>query len=416
MLRGSDRTLTASRKRHRARNTLVIIQVALALVMLVGAGLMIRTLVALHAVKPGFADPAHVQLARITIPEAQVKDPEAPFRMQEAIRDRIAALPGVAAVSFANRAPMESDESNDLILAEDRSDATGGVQPIRRYKFVAPGFFQTVGTSFVAGRDFTWNDLQIRRPVAIVSENLARELWGKPSAALGKRIRENRAEPWREIIGVVGDVHDDGVHDRAPTIAYWPVLMERFWGNRVFVQREVTFAIRSSRAGTEPFLEDLRKAVWTVNASLPLIEVRTLEDVYGRSLARASFTLVMLTIAATMALLLGIIGVYGVISYAVTQRTREIGVRLALGAQPWELKRMFVRYGLVLSGIGLVCGASAALALSRLMTSLLFGISALDPVTYVAVSLVLVSSGALASYVPARKVIAVDPVQALRSE
>jgi ABC-type antimicrobial peptide transport system permease subunit len=174
--------------------------------------------------------------------------------------------------------------------------------------------------------------------------------------------------------------------------------------------------IRSPRAGTEQFLNELNETVWAVNANLPLAQVRTLGDLYDRSLARTSFTLVMLAVAGATALLLGLVGIYGVISYAVTQRTREIGIRAALGAQQTDLKRMFVRDGLLLAVAGVICGLGAAVALTRFMSTLLFGVHALDVTTYVAVSLVLGAAAALASYVPARRAATVDPVIALRAE
>jgi ABC-type antimicrobial peptide transport system permease subunit len=174
--------------------------------------------------------------------------------------------------------------------------------------------------------------------------------------------------------------------------------------------------IRSDRAGTESFLNQVRQAVWAVNSSLPVASVRTMQEVYGESLARTSFTLVMLAIAGGMALALGIIGIYGVISYAVSQRKREIGIRLALGAQPSELKKMFLRYGLTLAGAGVAIGLVAAVGLMSLMKSLLFGISPLDPITYVAVPAILVVAAVLASYLPARRASAVDPVEALKAE
>jgi ABC-type antimicrobial peptide transport system permease subunit len=180
--------------------------------------------------------------------------------------------------------------------------------------------------------------------------------------------------------------------------------------------RSVTFVIRSDRAGSEGFLNQVRQAVWSVNPNLPLASVRTMREIYDRSLARTSFTLVMLGIAGAMALVLGIIGIYGVISYAVSQRRREIGIRLALGAQPGELRRMFVRHGLVLAGIGVAIGLVAATGLMRLMKSLLFGISPLDPVIYAAVPIVLVLAAVLASYLPARRAAVVDPVEALRAD
>jgi putative ABC transport system permease protein len=415
-LRGGGRALSHSRERHRARNVLVVAQIALALVLLVGSGLMIRTFQKLRSVQPGFAQPGQVQLLRISIPETQVSQPEQVMRMQNAILDKLAAIPGVQSVAFANGAPLEGFNSNDVLWAEDKTYAPGQIPPIRRFRFMSPGYLQTLGTPLIAGRDFTWTDLYGLRNVAIVSENLARELWGSPTAALGKRIREGMNDPWREVVGVADDVYDNGVNEAAPTIVYWPVLMGPFWADQVRVSRGGAFVIRTSRAGTETFLADARKAVWSVNPNLPVFLVRTLGDIYDQSMQRTSFTLVMLGIAGGMALVLGIVGIYGVISYAVSQRTREIGIRMALGAEDGALKRMFVRHGLILAAIGVSIGLGAAAGVTRLMSSLLFGVTALDPATYVVVPIMLAAAAMLASYVPARRVVRVDPVNALRAE
>jgi hypothetical protein len=251
----------------------------------------------------------------------------------------------------------------------------------------------------------------------MVSENLARELWGTPSAAVGKRIREFPPMPWREVIGVIEDVRENGVHEKAPGIVYWPSMMDNIFGpSPLDVVRTMTFVVRSDRTGTEGFLNQVRQAVWSVNSSLPLASVRTMQEVYGQSLARTSFTLVMLGIAGAMALVLGVIGIYGVISYTVSQRRREIGIRLALGAQQGELRTMFVQHALVLAGIGVAIGLGAALGLTQLMKSLLFGISPMDPPTYAVVPVLLMASAALAAYLPARQAASVDPTEALRAE
>jgi len=415
-LRGGGRTMSHGRERHRARNTLVVVQVALALVLLVGSGLMIRTFQALRSVQPGFTLPEQVQMLRLTIPEAQVRDPERVMRMQNEMLDKLAAIPGVSSIGFASAAPLEGFNSNDLVYAEDKDYAAGQIPPIRRFRFISPGFLNATGTALVAGRDFTWTDLYEKRHVAMVSENLAREMWGQPRAALGKRVREGSNDPWREIVGVVHDVYDDGMQQKPPAFAYWPAMMDNFWGDPVHIDRGGVFVIRTNRAATESFLAEARQAIWSVNANLPVFLVRTLKDVYDRSLARTSFTLVMLAIAGAMALVLGLVGIYGVIAYAVSQRTREIGIRIALGAQPAALRRMFVRHGLLLAGIGAVIGLAAASALTRLMSSLLFGITALDPATYGVVSALLIAAAVLASYLPARRATAVDAVLALRSD
>jgi predicted permease len=390
--------------------------VALALVLLIGSGLMIRTFQALRNIQPGFTHPEELQLLRININEAQVKEPDQVMRMESAMMDKLAAIPGVTSVTFANAAPLEGFNSNDVLFAEDKVYSVGQIPPLRRYRFTTPGFFKTTGTLLIAGRDFTWTDLYEKRRVAMVSENMAREMWGEPSAALGKRIREGAADPWREIVGVVGDVYDDGAQQKPPAFAYWPAMMDAFYGPQGRITRGGSFLVRTKRAGNESFLNEARQAIWSVNSNLPIFLVRTVQDLYDQSMARTSFTLVLLAIAGVMALVLGIVGIYGVIAYAVTQRTREIGIRMALGAQPAGLQKMFVRHGLLLAGIGAVIGLGTAAGITRLMSSLLFGVTALDPLTYAGVAAILIAAAALASYFPARRATAVDPLEALRAE
>jgi hypothetical protein len=252
----------------------------------------------------------------------------------------------------------------------------------------------------------------------MVSENFARESWGSALAAMGKRIRQFPNMPWLNVIGVAQDVRHNGVDEKAPVTVYWPVMLNDPYTSKPLIDapHSVTFVIRSERAGKQNFIADVQRAVWSVNGNLPLASVQTMQDLYGQSLARTSFTLVMLGIAGTMALALGIIGIYGVISYAVAQRTREIGIRLALGAQKSELKWMFVRAALGLTAVGIVVGMGTAAALMQLMKSLLFGISPVDPFTYLTVPLILAGAALLASYLPARRAAAVDPVDALRAE
>jgi predicted permease len=417
-LRSAGRNSSVSRERHRVRNVLVVAQVAMALVLLVSAGLMIRTFQALRTVEPGFADPQHLQTVRISIPTSLVKDPQRVLRIQNDVVEKLSAIPGVNSAAFASEMPMEGIDSNwDNIYAEGKTYPANEIPPLRLFTYVSPGFFRTNGTRVVAGRELTWTDVWETRPVVIVSESLAHELWGDPSAALGKRVREFPNLPWREVIGVIQDVRRNGVQEKAPEIVYWPSLMPYLYGpGGPQAVRTVTFTVRSDRAGTAAFLDQVRQAVWSVNSNLPVAAVRTMQDIYDQSLARTSFTLVMLGIAGGMALVLGIIGIYGVIAYAVSQRRREIGIRLALGADPGELKQMFVRYGLTLAAVGVGIGLITAVGLTRLMKSLLFGISPLDPLTYAAVPIVLVAATVLASYLPARRAAAVDPVEALKAE
>jgi predicted permease len=414
----ANRTASAGRVRQRSRNMLVVAQVAMALVLLVSALLMIRTFVALRNVEPGFADAAHVETMQIWIPDLLVPDAQMTTRTQNSIADKLAAIPGVTSVGFASAVPMDGNDPNWDEIGVEGKNYEGGEPPLRLFDYVSPGYFKTAGTRLVAGRDFTWDDLYGLRPTVMVSENFARQSWGSAAAAVGKRMRQFKNMPWQVVIGVVEDVRVHGVDQDAPPVVYWPAMLNSPYTSQpsIEVERAVTFVIHSSRAGNEGFLSEMHQAVWSVNSNLPLASVQTMQDIYSKSLARTSFTLVMLAIAGSMALALGIIGIYGVISYTVAQRTREIGIRLALGAQRDKLKWMFVRSALVLTVVGVVIGLGTAAALMQLMKSLLFGISPLDPFTYFTVPLILAASAAIASYLPARRAAAVDPVEALRAE
>jgi predicted permease len=311
---------------------------------------------------------------------------------------------------------MDGSQSNDPIFAKDKNYASGELPPIRRYKFISPDYLKTLGMKLVAGRDYSWTDIYEKRHVVMISENMAREMWGSAEAAIGKQVTERPNGVWREVVGVVGDVRDNGVNEKAPTTVYWPLLVEKLWDDDVRATRGGVFILRTGRAGSEGLLTEARQAIWSVNNSLPVYRVRTLKTIYDGSMGRTSFTLTMLGIAGGMALILGVVGIYGVIAYAVTQRTREIGIRMALGAEHSGLRAMFVRDGLVLAGIGSVIGLASAAALTNLMSSLLFGVKALDPVTYAVVSAFLIAAAALASYIPARRASSVDPLEALRAD
>ena len=417
-LRSSGRTLSASRERHRARNLLVVAQVGMALVLLVSAGLMIRTFVALRNVQPGFTHPEHLQVLRLSFPRSLVADPERVTRMQNDITDRLAVIPGVASAGFADQMPMEGYDSDwDTILVEGRNYSPNEIPPLQLYRHVSPGFFKTAGTRMVADRDLTWSDVYNRLPVGLVSENFAREMWGSAANAVGKRFREFEGEPWREVIGVVQDVYENGVNQKAPEIIYWPSMAQNlFGGNQLDTIRSATFIIRTDRTGSQAFLDQVRRTIWSVNSSLALASLRSMQDVYDLSLARTSFTLVMLGIAGAMALILGIIGLYGVISYIVGQRTHEIGIRIALGAQPLEILQMVLSQGGKLAAAGIALGLIAAFVLTRLMVTILFGVTPADPATFAAVVAVLLSVALFASWLPARRAMRVDPMVALRYE
>jgi len=416
-LHAGGRSSSGSRERLRARGVLVVVQVALALVLLVGAGLMIRTFQALNDVHPGFSRPGEVQTVQVTIPQASVPDAELTVRGQQEILDRLAALPGVTSAAYTSAVPMGGGFTADLLVPEGKTFGEGNPPRGRQFRFVSPGLFGTLGIPLVAGRDLTWTDVYQRRPFVLISENLARQEWGGARDALGKRLRgASSQDQWREIIGVVGDTRDWSLSRPTTEIVYTPVLAERLFNAPTFLWRPATYTIRSSRAGTPSLLDEIQQAVWAVDADLPLVNPRTMQDVVEESLARTSFTLVLLAIAGAMALLVGAIGIYGVVSYAVAQRTREVGIRIALGAPIADVRRLFVRQGLGLTALGVVVGLGGAAALTRAMSALLFEVSPLDPATYAAVSLVLIVAAALATYLPSRRAARVDPIEALRGE
>lgn len=415
-LKEGGRSQSEGRERHRARSALVVSQVALALVLLISSGLMIRTFDALRRVQPGFVRPAEVLTLRISVPNAEVNDDEGAIRLHEQMLHRLEQIPGIDAVGLTTSVTMGGNDSNDPIFVEDVPSPEGQIPPVRRYKWIGPDYFSTMGNPILYGRDITWADVYERRPVVMLTENLAREYWPDPARAIGRRIRESPKGIWREVIGIVGNEHDDGADQKATPTAYWPLMQDRWWGERTFVARSLTYVIRSPRVETPTFLKEVQQAIWSVNANLPVANVRLLSDIHAESMARTSFTLVMLGTAAGVALLLGLVGIYGVIAYSVAQRTREIGIRIALGAPHGEVRGMFVRHGLRLTGVGLAIGLVAAMALTRLMSSLLFGVSAVDPATFAAVAVALGVIALLASYLPARRASSVDPVEALRWE
>ena len=305
---------------------------------------------------------------------------------------------------------MDGEDNGNYVAIEEFPDPEGTMVKLRRFKSVGPGYFETMGNRLVAGRAIAWDDILEQRPVVIISEPLAREYWGEPAKAIGKRVRGSSPQfPWREIIGVSGNERDDGVTQPPTAIVYWPMLNESYrW-------RTMAYAVRSTRVGTPGFLRELEQAVWSVNPDLPLASVQTLEEIQASSMTQTSFALVMLGIAASVALLIGVVGIYGVIAYAAAQRTREIGLRMALGAQTGDVRKMFLRHGLRLTVTGIAIGIGIAIMLMRVMSAFLFGVGPMDPVTYAAVSAALVGIALLATYLPARRAARVDPVVALRA-
>ncbi len=400
----SVRGATQGVQQLRTQNMLVVTQVALAFVLLVASGLTIRSFLALRAVTPGFTHPEWIQTVRLVVP-AQISDTDRMLREQSEILKRLSAIPGVAESGFASGLPMEWEYRNGVLIDVEGKPVVGGVSPNRAVVRISPGLLRAQGTRLLAGRDFTWEDILGRRGVALVSENMARENWGGPAKALGKRIRQGSDSPWLEVVGVAENVHSEGVNLPPPATVYF-----RAGGHGA------TFAIRSERAGSEAFLREIAAAIHAVDPDLPLARVRTLNEVYKRSLARTSFLLILLGIAGAMALALATIGVYGALAYAVGQRRREVGIRIALGAEPGALKWLFVRRGLVLNFAGGMSGLALAVGLSRWISSLLFGIAPRDPLTYMVAGALIGATAVAASYIPARQAAAVDPMETLRSE
>ena len=409
-LKEGGRSSSDGPARHRTRNALVVTQVALALTLLVVSGLMIRTFVAMRQVAPGFTRPEDVQTFRVAIPRQLIADTEQAVRAHQNIAERLAQVPGVAAIGISSSITMDGEDNANPLFVEDAPSVDGSLPPLRRYKSAAPGYFETMGIPVIAGRSITWNEIYQRRPLVVVSGTIAREYWHEPAAALGRRVRSGPKDEWHEIVGVVGDERDDGANHPATAIVYWPMLGD------AYQPRTMAYAVRSDRVGSPGFMRELQQAVWSVNPSLPLAAVQTLEEIRARSMAQTSFAMAMLGIAAGVALVLGVVGIYGVIAYMATQRTREIGIRMALGAQIADVRAMFLRHGLWLMAAGIALGVAVALVLTRVMASLLFGVGPMDPVTYAAVSAVLAAVGLLATYLPARRASRVDPVVALRGD
>jgi predicted permease len=417
-LSATGRANTESRDRRRIRDLLVVTQVALVFVLLVASGLLVRTFRAMAAVDPGFADAAHVETLRVSIPRKLEANPVRIIAMQRDMLEKIRAIPGVTAAAFASGLPLDGQAPDwDDLMPEGRIYRPGEVPSFRVFKFISPGYCEASGTPLAAGREYDWTDVIERRRVAMISANLAREFWGSPAAAIGKRVRTLDTSPWREVIGVVADTHDNGVDQTPPATAYWPAFGESLYDTTADSSTpSATFTVRSERAGSGSLQDELRRAVWSVNRSLPVAGVRTLDEIYVASLARTSFAMTLLTVTAMVGLGLGLVGIYGLVSYGVSQRWREIGIRLALGAAGGSVRGLFIRRALVLTAAGAGLGLGFSMALTGLMTGLLFKTSPLDPLTYGTVPAVLLATAIVASYIPARRAAGVDPVTALRGD
>ena len=410
-LGAAGRSLSTSRESQNIRSGLVVAQVALALVLLVAAGLMLRTFQAVRGINAGFDPSADVQAVDVSIPNGTTPDFKAAVRKFNDMQDTLSAIPGIDVVGFASRVPLGRTGPSSPFIAEHITPP-GGAPPQREFRYVSPDFFKAIGASLVVGRELTWVDHHDARLVVLISEGMARREWGSAQAALGKRIRMGTADPWREVVGVVGDIRHESLVEPPPDSVYLTLAgpLAQFMG------RTVTFVVRSSRVGSQSLLEELQKAVWAVDGTVPLANVQTLAAYYDRAMERTTLTLVLLGLTSSMALLLGLIGIYSVVSHVVSIRVREIGIRLALGAQMGALRRMLVGRVVALVLIGVAIGVGASTVLAGLMEALVFGVTPRDATTYVQVAVLLGVAAICAGYIPALRITRMNPTAALRSQ
>jgi predicted permease len=409
---GGARGATGARERHRIRNGLVVTQVALALVLLVGSGLMLRSFMALRTVDPGF-DAGNVLTVRLAVPQGEMAQPVQVAGFYRELLDALAAQPGVLYAGAGSGAPLTSIGIGfGGTEVEDHPRAQDELPVMASSVRVAAGYVEALGIRILEGRSLQPSDGATGFRGVLVSQSFARHWWPDGSA-LGRRVRNGSGEEWYEIVGVTEDVHYGDLQQAAEEMIYFPAMFGPV--NQPFFARAMDVVVRVS-GDPLAFLPALRREVWSINPRIPLANPRTMETVLTASMGRTSFTMVMLGSASAVALVLGMVGIYGVISYVVTQRTREIGVRLALGASGATVRAMVVRQGFALAAAGVGLGLLAAVALSSVMGSILFGVRTTDPLTYASVALVLTFVSVLASWIPAHRAASVHPAVALRNE
>ena len=402
---------SAGRERQFTRNALVVVQPALALVLLIGSGLMVRSFWEIKNVDPGFVADG-VLTFRLSLPASEYPGPAEVASFHQRVIDQLAALPGVQSAGGVVDLPLGGTARGTAMEVEDRPTPAGELPPILWFTSATPGYFETMRIPLRTGRLFDRRDHETETGAVIISAAVADRLW-QGDDPLGKRIRfATGSGGWLTVAGVVGSVRSQGLDGELLEAVYAPMAGP---GNTdLVVPRSLVYTVRSKNPLA--LVPSIRSAIWDLNPTLPIAGVELMETIVGRSVAQLSFTMLALLVAAVMALLLGTVGLYGVLSYVVSQRTQEIGVRLALGAQPGLVRKMVVLQGAKLAIAGVVIGVAAAAVLTRFMQSLLFGTEALDPFAFVATSLLLLTVGLLASYIPARRASAVDPVKSLRMD
>jgi predicted permease len=400
---------------ERLRSGLVVGEVALAVLLVIAAGLMIRSFWALSHVNPGF-HPQQLLTARITPDESFCNDPERCLTFYHTILDKVRSFPGVNGAAFVNTLPLGGRVSKRSLDIENHVDATGETAPLFWLNVVTSDYFRVMGIPVLSGRGFEDSDV-LGTPVAVVTAETARRFWPAQSA-IGKHIRLVDDKDWRTIVGVVSDVRAYDLEHNAPQwidgTAYVPYNPLATLENKK-VPSEMTIAIRATSDGSE-IAGLLRESVATLSNEVPISEVQTMEAVLTGAVSTPAATTSLFVAFAALALLLGIIGIYGVLSYLVSQRTREIGLRVALGAQRRDVLVLVMKEGAKFSLAGIAIGLLSAVFVTRAMASQLYGVSPLDPLTYLAVALVMAAVVFLGCYVPTRRAMRVDPVIALRYE
>ena len=409
---GAGRGATGGPNHHRLRSGLVIAQVALALVLLIGSGLMLQSFQALRSVDPGF-DAERVLTARISVPPGEVQGWEETAGFFRTLGDRLRGQAGVEAVGFAASAPLVGGVGFFDIEVEDEPRGETEIPILVAHNFAEEGYFEAMGIEVLEGRPFQSGDGAEGTRAAVVSRSFAQRWWpGRSPVGRQVRIGGPDAE-WSVIVGVVDDVRHVNLEEAPGELVYWPATT----GPSESPQPTRTMDVVIKTSGDPlAFVGVLRREAQEINPRIPISNPRSMDEVVATASARASFTAALLGTASGIALLLGVVGIYGVVSYIVAQRTREIGVRMALGATGASVRGMVVRQGLVLASIGAAIGLLAAGALSSLLESILFGVDATDPLTYGSVALMLIAASALATWIPAAKAAGVQPSTALRAD
>jgi putative ABC transport system permease protein len=403
---------TAARERHRARYTLVALQVALSLMLLAACGLLARTVWRLRSVDPGFA-PSQAITFRLALPQASYADNDAAVRFLTRAAGAIAGVPGVRAVGVASKLPLdERGRTDSAVFLEDRPLAAGTLPGIHPVSYVTSGYFAAAGIPLLAGRAFTASEPPAVTLEAVVSRAFAERYW-RGESAIGKRIRTFARGPFFTIVGVAGNVHDAALDRPADAIVYCPLLPPR--EDPRWAPRDLAFVVRAG-GDAAALAGSVRDAIRALDPSLPAYRFATLAGIVSRAYAQRTVTFALIGGAAAAAILLAAIGLYGVIAFVVTLRTREIGIRLALGARPDAVRRLVWRQGVAAAAAGIIVGVAGALAAGRSLAALLFEVSATDVPVLTLSAILLLTVAAVASWIPSRRAAAIDPAIALRAE